>query len=225
MRTLDKYNEAMFFFKKFESATEKSLENRYYFSAFVSSLRSVFWVLQSDYNKNEGFNEWWEDSKKMYDKLHISYEVLNTIRTESIHEGIGYPMQCVRMFFEDYFIEYVEVLFDPAIEEKLEAALQIGFHFNKNIDVPFEYKELKELIGKTNEYFIKTQPEPIRSDIGYKLTPNGDFYNKEGILNMFNKYLKCTYKIILDANERYISKAENTFMAKSVREYLASEET
>lgn len=90
MRSFDlvdeKLTEADFFFEKLANC--EIYEVRFYFSAFVSSARSVTFALQSVMSGVEGFQKWYE--KKQTDlKSDPVAKFFHKVRTESQHIGIN----------------------------------------------------------------------------------------------------------------------------------------
>jgi hypothetical protein len=54
-------NESKFFLGKLKENKEKTLEFEYYLDAYVSSARSVLWIMKSEYSKLNEWNKWYEE--------------------------------------------------------------------------------------------------------------------------------------------------------------------
>jgi hypothetical protein len=53
-----KVNEAKFFLEKMKESFQKQPDFDYYLSAFISSSRSVLWVMRCEFSKIHGWEEW-----------------------------------------------------------------------------------------------------------------------------------------------------------------------
>ena len=91
MVTRDKLNEARFFYDLMKDAKVGD-DLRYLFSAFLSSWRSVTWVMQKEYRGQfkERFNSWYEGQLASLSSLPYAKELLE-LRTVVQHEGDLYP--------------------------------------------------------------------------------------------------------------------------------------
>ncbi len=72
-----KYNEAKYFYEQMKSKFKegKTEEFKYCINAFLSSARSVFFVMQKEFRKYKGFDEWYElqKEKKFNDEKLIKF--------------------------------------------------------------------------------------------------------------------------------------------------------
>lgn len=62
-RTIRKLEEARFFLALLEESIVKHPDFDYFLSAFVSSARSVTWVMKSEYKDHSGWLEWYNSQK------------------------------------------------------------------------------------------------------------------------------------------------------------------
>jgi hypothetical protein len=62
-KTVNKLKEARFFLEQLEKHYRETPEVVYFLSAFISSARSVTWVMRSEYHKVAGWVEWYESQK------------------------------------------------------------------------------------------------------------------------------------------------------------------
>lgn len=84
----EKLYETEFFLEKLRKSDDISAEARYYFSAFVSSARSVTFVLQATMSDFSDFQTWYESARtKLKSDLLASFFV--ELRNDSIHKGLN----------------------------------------------------------------------------------------------------------------------------------------
>ncbi|WP_050607249.1 hypothetical protein [Clostridium niameyense] len=68
-------NESKFFLKRMKENKEKSPEFEYYLNAYVSSARSVLWIMKSEYSKLKEWGKWYDnkgvsqEQKKLLDGI------------------------------------------------------------------------------------------------------------------------------------------------------------
>jgi hypothetical protein len=81
-RTRRKLNEAHFFLGRLEQNQDEETECDYYLSAFISSARSVLWIMRSEYESIGGWEDWY--TSKMPDEDGQSFlKKINSIRVRS----------------------------------------------------------------------------------------------------------------------------------------------
>ncbi len=61
-------NEVEFFLNKLEETKELFPDFDYYLNAFISSARSVLWIMKNEYGKIEGWQEWYDNTDVDSDK-------------------------------------------------------------------------------------------------------------------------------------------------------------
>jgi hypothetical protein len=81
-RTRDKLKEAHFFLQKLKEHYAQHPDIDYYLSAFISSSRSVIWVMQSEYSSIKGWREWY-DSREPTLKEALFLKSINEVRIRS----------------------------------------------------------------------------------------------------------------------------------------------
>jgi hypothetical protein len=96
-----KYNEAKYFYEQMENnfKERKTEEFKHCINAFLSSARSVTFVLQKEFRKYKGFDEWYElqKEKKFKDEKIIK---LVTLRNISLKEEPINPRYVFGVLFE-----------------------------------------------------------------------------------------------------------------------------
>lgn len=92
MKAYDKLDEAKYFLEQMKiNVTDKQVF-LYNLSAFLSSSRSITWVLQKEYSENPKFKKWYEEKKKEMEKdklLRFFIEKRNYVIKESPIEPKG----------------------------------------------------------------------------------------------------------------------------------------
>lgn len=81
-KTWDKLKEAHFFLKKLEEHYYQQPDIDYYLSAFISSSRSVIWVMQSEYSNVRGWREWYNSREPTLEEA-IFLKSINEVRIRS----------------------------------------------------------------------------------------------------------------------------------------------
>ena len=81
-KTRGKLNEAKFFLQLLEKNYLRQLDSRYYLSAFVSSARSVLWIMRSEYSQVEGWESWYS-TKEPSPKEAALLKRMNSFRVKS----------------------------------------------------------------------------------------------------------------------------------------------
>lgn len=82
IKAQDKLDEAKFFLEKMRAAHGESREFDYYLNAFISSCRSVQWVLSAQFNKENSLKEWLESQRPTSEEASI-LKATNDLRVRS----------------------------------------------------------------------------------------------------------------------------------------------
>jgi hypothetical protein len=169
----DKIDEAQFFLEKLCGSS--LFEAKFYFSAFVSSTRSITFALQSCMAGIKGFEDWYREAQNHLrnDKLAPLFKEL---RNENIHKGINpincVPIEVVRDYLHNQFSRnlrfnnfivvkidsdtYNKIGISSASEEYLKSLVTLVYEcysvFRNTIDPRWYYtKENFQRMGKTIE--------------------------------------------------------------------------
>jgi hypothetical protein len=81
-RTRDKLKEAHFFLQKLEEHYAQQPDINYYLSAFISSSRSVIWVMQSEHSDIRGWRDWYNSREPTLEEA-IFLKSINEVRIRS----------------------------------------------------------------------------------------------------------------------------------------------
>lgn len=82
LKAEDKLGEAKFFLEKMQATHGEPREFDYYLNAFISSCRSVQWVLSSQFNKDSSLKEWLESQRPTDEERNI-LKATNELRVRS----------------------------------------------------------------------------------------------------------------------------------------------
>ncbi|WP_036124854.1 hypothetical protein [Lysinibacillus sphaericus] len=80
--TRTKLNEAMFFYKLLKENNKVYPDFNYFLNAFLNSARAVTWIMVSEYDKIDGFKEWYKN-QKVDDETKILLDDINVLRVQS----------------------------------------------------------------------------------------------------------------------------------------------
>ena len=88
-RSHRKVTEAAFFLDRLSETKGRHPEFGYYLSAFLSALRSVGFVLQTDLRRRFGlrFNDWWERAKASLQMRRIPFPIIVELRNQALKTG------------------------------------------------------------------------------------------------------------------------------------------
>jgi len=110
MQTQEKIEESKFFLDRMKEHYNDNRKFRYYFSAFLSSSRSILWFLQYEYSDHPAFKKWYE-AKKPSPEMESIFKDINNMRVETIHKK---PIDTRRIVFAEYSLpvdfDYKEML-------------------------------------------------------------------------------------------------------------------
>lgn len=109
--TRNKLSEAAFFLGKLEQAHFEYPEFNYYLSAFVSSSRSVTWVMRSEYLRVDGWQGWY-DARMPTSEEAILLQKFNDVRVRT--EKVEFLETSFRVTFhipKEYFTDDLEEFF------------------------------------------------------------------------------------------------------------------
>lgn len=157
-KSRSKFNEAKYFYEQMESKFKerKNEEFKHCINAFLSSARSVTFVLQKEFGKYKGFDEWYELQKEKKFKAGKIKKFV-TLRNISLKEEPINPRYVFGVFFEkgvkvepgdDFIIEtdassYVRHYYKPGKLTRKKVIDENINNINKpNIFLNCEFKEI-----------------------------------------------------------------------------------
>jgi hypothetical protein len=110
VRTCRKLDEASFFLDRMRDSTGQYPEFGFYLSAFLSALRSVGFVLQSDLRGRfgEAFDRWWEAAKGSLPTPRVPFSVITELRNQALKKGELLPGMRVVLRIDHPIVEQVE---------------------------------------------------------------------------------------------------------------------
>ncbi|WP_313232425.1 hypothetical protein [Tissierella praeacuta] len=103
--TIGKLNEAEFFLNKLKEHENIFPEFDYYLNAFVSSARSVLWIMKSEYNSNNGWKNWYENKSTNQSEDNL-LKGITGMRNRSLKQE---PLKTEKYFMMSLQLETVDV--------------------------------------------------------------------------------------------------------------------
>jgi len=104
----DKYQEALFFFEKLESASFNKNEYQFYLSAFINASRNISYAIQKESKHKDDFSTWWNKKRKQMkeDKVMIFFYALRNYSLKEADNKIsgntGFQMRHLLEFNKSY---------------------------------------------------------------------------------------------------------------------------
>jgi hypothetical protein len=83
IHTERKLSEARFFLRKLSSVLPKQPDSSYYLSAFLSSSRSILWIMRAEFSKIEGWQEWYS-SKTITSRQKVIFDLITELRNRNV---------------------------------------------------------------------------------------------------------------------------------------------
>jgi hypothetical protein len=106
-KTRAKLEEARFFLTKIKENQQTFPDIQYYCSAFISSARSILWIMRSEYHGENGWDSWFESLKPKAGSSEKKFiTVLNDIRVrleklEPLRVGISLELRFPKESFSE----------------------------------------------------------------------------------------------------------------------------
>lgn len=144
--TREKLKEANFFLKKLISSRAQLDSFRYYLSAFLSSSRSVSWIMKSEYGNNPEWKKWWQN-KQLSDSEYKIFKLFTEARNKS-QKSDNYQI--------GFEVSFTFNPSEPINRKRLESFTSNG----KKIHVTIEYENDNVEVGmddKSNVYREKNR--------------------------------------------------------------------
>jgi len=160
-RTQDKLEEAHFFLQKLKEHYAQQPDVDYYLSAFISSSRSVIWVMQSEYSNIKGWRDWY-DSREPTLEESIFLKSVNEVRIRSekkepLRMSTEMTVEINERDITPEFEQALETLVDQEVELTVAAAKdpvkhrQARTRITKNRSISFLAK-ISDLIKTVKEF-------------------------------------------------------------------------
>lgn len=110
-KTLNRLKESQFFLQKLKENKIKQPDFNYYLNAFIGSARSIFWVMQSEYQDVTGWKQWY-DSKQFVPEEDKFVRQVTVMRNESLKQGLSDTKIKVKINkMPDKLEDYLEISF------------------------------------------------------------------------------------------------------------------
>ncbi|MCM3763432.1 hypothetical protein [Neobacillus niacini] len=181
--TESKLNEAKFFLDKLAEFYSKYPEFNYYLNAFIGSARSILWVMNSEFNKLDKWDEWYQ-SYELNKEENQFLKKINDLRITSVKR---HPLEASEIIN----LEVVEESVTDELKEKLKK------FDKKRVDIEMSIKEDGEnaTTNKDNEVSFK-----VKLKNGYLIV---DDFPDLDILDVCKKYYSLLELIVKECIEKF----------------------
>jgi hypothetical protein len=185
-KTSEKLNEAKFFLGQVEASAYKYPEFNFYLSAFLSSARSVLWIMKSEYQEVNGWLPWYENREPTLDEQLL----LKRINAARIRTEKQAPIKAEYRIEVTIPKENVTDGLQHKLEELIgqEGDLIISEHKGNDGQAPVQ--EVNQpgvsFIGKVERVYL------ILDELG-----------DEDILDVIKNYFSLIQKIVLESEEKF----------------------
>lgn len=158
---------------------------QYYLSAFISSARSVMWVMRYEYHEVSGWEAWYDSRKANRDREEI--EILNKINAVRIRSEKQSPLTLgVNIAFNSVSDDLV-----LNVDEKLPKEHRKQFNMTirkvpEEGEVPDEEAKVIETLVEVRSFFLALEEFP-----------------KEDVLGVCKSYLGFLEAMVSDCKERF----------------------
>lgn len=197
-RTESKLEEARFFLSELERTYYEYLEEfkgplskantppkcQYYLSAFISSARSITWVMRSEYLHVNGWQEWYDSKKPNIDE-EVLLKKMNAIRVRSEKSNplnLGYSIA---------FIENSTEISQPSLDESLSEWRGKRYH------IKFE-----RILDKDESISTKDRFFQIEAEISSFFWTIPEFPDKD-ILTICKQYFSFLETIVAECKSHF----------------------
>jgi hypothetical protein len=184
--TRGKLDEALFFLQQTETHYLENPTFDYYLSAFISSARSVLWVMRSEYNNTNGWENWYE-TRKPTEEEELLLKKINDIRVSSEKKRpLKTNFQVVFKIPKDYLTQELRNALEKLPRgKKIDVTVTTANDENKPLSTQVE-KGRVEFRGKVDKV-SRALGEPQEDDI----------------LEACKKYYTLLEQIVLDCEIRF----------------------
>jgi hypothetical protein len=174
--TMGKLNESKFFLEKMEDSYKKNPDFNYYFSAFISAARSVFWVMKAEFNKTNGWEEWYQEQKTSVEEKTLLKKIndirVRTTKIKPLHTGTGALLDVSKEIITEEIKSFMKNLDNKNVSITIEEYLDDGPEF---------------IIGEKQVTFTGTMKEIFR---------NIPEFWSEDILKVSKKYVAFLERLV-----------------------------
>lgn len=184
-KTSDKLSEAGFFLKKIEANYFNHLAFNYYLSAFISSARSVLWIMRSEYASCAGWEGWYKSLEPTtYDEALLQKINNARIRTEkqapiktNYHVSLTIP--------KEHLTEKLRKDLENFIGKNIKGTVSLYNGKESLTDLPKKNDELR-FIGKIDSTYR------VLEELG-----------DEDVLKVCREYFETIKNIVVECENRF----------------------
>jgi len=214
-RSQRKLDEAAFFLTQLREGEGKEPEFGYYLSAFLSALRSVGLVLQSDLRGRFGerFDIWWQTARAALPKPRIPFRLVVELRNQALKEGELLPGLVVVAKLKHHAIDTVSYTIDLSHGRIIVVNEQYTFRadWDHIIEVPADARSdvLKQKVwdefipafAALHRALNETGPDFAIASLDYLLDPAGPAVPFDEVIAGFAEHVDAMREMLCRASQ------------------------
>lgn len=231
-RSRRKLAESEYFLRGLRDTGGKYPEFGYILSAFLSALRSIGFVLQSDLRGRYGerFDAWWEAEKAALPNLAVPFDVIRELRNQALKQGELLPGMVFVLKLKHDVVDEVRFTINTSEGKLAIKREEYKFHTGTGPEIsvqnPEDDREFRRkleaegipALARILSELDESKPDFDVSSIGYLLAAGGVPLSFDQVVEGFKKHL--------DVMRRVVERAEKTFLSgsqKATTENVVSE--
>lgn len=184
-RTRGKLNEAQFFLQKLEKNVDTGPDFDYYLSAFLSSARSVLWVMRSEYLSVDSWEDWYK-STPITSEQDTLLKVMRELRNRTVkRETIDTKAQVILQVKAEHVTHDLETYFAEFAGRRAKITLEV---VSKSDTHQTEFAEHSASFLATMSDFIRVVQE----------------FPEEDILVLCKRYFEWLSAIVTECESRFV---------------------
>ena len=189
LKAQNKLKEAKFFLEKMRESHSGSEEFDYYLNAFISSCRSIQWVLSSQFNKNNSLKEWLHNQQPFGEELLL--KLTNDLRIRSTKKESVTSARIAFLAINPTDLSHLPKEEFNRLKEAFETEDFSG------IEIQFHYED--------EGYSLENPPDgrvfvPISQSKAIREVPE---FPNEDILEVADKYCVAMESLVLKAIQKF----------------------
>jgi hypothetical protein len=182
-QTISKLEEAKFFLVKMKESKNIDPDFTHYLNAFISSARSIAWVMRAEYSKVSGWEEWY----KQYPLSDEEYSLLNAFNDARVSSQKIAPIKPTVKFYVDVSSQDFESYQIKAGKLSLGSMLKLTFPGSQEAHRRDESQDKIALVGKVAMVNIEINQLP-----------------EIDIINASEKYFNSLQSLVRECNNKFM---------------------
>lgn len=218
VRSRRKLDEAVFFLARIGESQGRHPEFGYYFSAFLSALRSVGFVLQKDLRGRFGvdFDDWWDRAKAALPRPRVPFSVLVELRNQALKEGELLPGMTLVARLKHPTVE--EVTFTLDFKGGRIVVDGEGYKFRRDAGPSLQLanpdnseevlQAFREIVPALRELFRsldRDEPPFEISSVEYLLEPRGVAVSFGDLIAGLSEHVEAMMRLVAEADSMFRS--------------------